>query len=71
MGPPWATFAWYAKTYMNIVKREHAKVRHPVRQCHVCAAHNKKRRTGYVCEFCVMPLHKGECFQKYHTLKHF
>jgi hypothetical protein len=56
---------------MKIVKCEHAKMKHPVRQCHVCAAHNKKSITVYIFEFCVMPLHKGECFQKYHTVKHF
>jgi hypothetical protein len=25
----------------------------------------------YIYKFCVMPLHKGERFQKYHTLKRF
>ncbi|PNF28210.1 hypothetical protein B7P43_G07554, partial [Cryptotermes secundus] len=30
----------------------------------------KRTMTVYICK-CVMPLHKGECFQKYHTLKHF
>jgi hypothetical protein len=58
-------------TLVKIVKGEHAKGKHPVRQCRVCASHNKSSATAYTCQFCVMPLHKGECFQKYHTLRHF
>lgn len=27
--------------------------------------------TQYICKFCQVPLHKGECFQSYHTLKHY
>ncbi|PNF26451.1 hypothetical protein B7P43_G16256, partial [Cryptotermes secundus] len=57
-------------TLAKIVKSEHFKRKQPSRQCHVCAIH-KKRRTAYICKFCVMPLHRGECFEKYHTLKHF
>ena len=25
----------------------------------------------YICKFSLVPLHKGECFQRYHTLKHY
>ncbi|PNF30291.1 hypothetical protein B7P43_G15295 [Cryptotermes secundus] len=56
---------------MKIVKSEHAKGKQPSRRCRVCTVHNKRNMTVYMCKFCVMPLHKGECFQKYHTLKHF
>ncbi|PNF33715.1 hypothetical protein B7P43_G11435 [Cryptotermes secundus] len=56
---------------VKIVKSEHSKGKHPSRQCLVCAVHRKRSMTAYICKFCVMPLHKGECFQKYHTLKHF
>jgi hypothetical protein len=58
-------------TLTKIVKSEHSKGKHPSRQCRVCAVHKKRSMTVYICKFCVMPLHKGECFQKYHTLKHF
>jgi hypothetical protein len=37
----------------------------------VCAVHKKRSKTRYICEFCVMPLHKGEFFQRQHTLKHY
>ena len=28
-------------------------------------------KTRYICKFSLVPLHKGECFQRYHTLKHY
>jgi hypothetical protein len=37
----------------------------------VCAVHKKRSETKYICEFCIVLLHKGECFQRYHTLKHY
>ena len=46
------------------------KKKYPVRQCRVCSAHKKRSETRYICEFCVVPLHKGSCFEKYDTLKH-
>jgi hypothetical protein len=58
-------------TLVKIVKNEHSKGKHPCRQCRVCSVHKKRSMTAYICKFCVMPLHKGECLQKYHTLKHF
>ena len=27
--------------------------------------------TRYICKFSLVPLHKRECFQRYHTLKHY
>jgi hypothetical protein len=35
------------------------------------AAHKKRVETRYICKFCLVQLHKGECFQRYHTLKHY
>jgi hypothetical protein len=55
----------------KILKSEHGKRTYPARQCYVCTVHKKKCQTRYICEFCVVPLHKGECFQRYHTLKYF
>jgi hypothetical protein len=47
------------------VKCVHGMRKYPARQCCVCTVH--KSQTRYICEFCVMPLHKGECFQRCHT----
>jgi hypothetical protein len=41
---------------------------YPARQCKVCAAHKKRSATRYICKFCVVPLHKGSCFEKYHSV---
>jgi hypothetical protein len=57
-------------TLVRIVKSEHSK-KYAGRQCRACAVHKKRSETAYVCNFCVVPLHKGECFQRYHTHKHF
>jgi hypothetical protein len=55
----------------KIVKSEHFKGKNPPRRCRVCVVHKKMGRTTFMCKFCVMPLHRGECFVKYHTLKHY
>jgi hypothetical protein len=52
----------------KIVSGGQGKKKYPVRQCRVCSAH-KKRSETYICEYYVVPLHKGSCFEKYHTLK--
>jgi len=53
------------------VGSKRGKRKYPARRCHVCAAHKQRRETRYICKFCLVPLHKGECFQRYHTLKHY
>ena len=53
------------------VGSEWGKRKYPARRCHVCAAHKKRSETRTICKFCLVPLHKGECFQRYHTLKHY
>lgn len=45
--------------------------KYPSKPCRVCAAHKKRKETRYICSFCTVPLHKGECFERYHTLKHY
>jgi hypothetical protein len=55
----------------KIVGEVQGKKKYPVRQCRVYSAHKKLRETRYICEFCVAPLHKGSCFEKDHTLKHY
>ena len=44
------------------------KKNYPARQCKMCAAHKKRNETRNVCKFCVVPLHKGSCFEKYHSV---
>ena len=46
-------------------------LKYPSRQCKVCAARKKRSETRYICKFCVVPLHKGSCFEKYHTVKNY
>jgi len=52
----------------KIVGSERGKRKYPARRCHVCAAHKKRSEIRYICKFCLVPLHKGECFQRYHIL---
>jgi hypothetical protein len=53
----------------KVVGEGQGKKKYPARQCRVCSAHKKQSETRYICEFCVVRLHKGSCFKKYHTLK--
>ena len=53
------------------VGSERGKRKYPARKCHACDAHKERRETRYICKFCSVPLHKGECFQRYHTLNHY
>ena len=39
------------------------------RMTQICVFNTVK--LGYICKFSLVPLHKGECFQRYHTLKHY
>lgn len=52
------------------VAREQGKKLHTVRQCRVRSAQKRQSETRSIYEFCFVPLHKGSCFEKYHTLKH-
>ena len=47
------------------------KRKYPVRQCEVCAAHKKRSETRCICKFCVVPLHTGSCFEKYHSVTNY
>jgi hypothetical protein len=54
--------------YTNLKKmfaNGEGKKKYPARQCKVGAAH-KRSETRNICKFCIVPLHKGSCFQKYH-----
>ena len=44
------------------------KRKYPARQCKFCAAQKKRSETRYICKFYVVPLQKGSCFDKYHSV---
>jgi len=46
------------------------KKKYPVSQCKVCAAHTTQSETRNICKFCVVPLHRGSCFEKYHSVNY-
>jgi tRNA A37 methylthiotransferase MiaB len=45
--------------------------KYPARQRKVCAAHKKQSGTRNICTFCVVQLHKGSCFEKYHSVMNY
>jgi hypothetical protein len=55
----------------KIVKSEEGKRKYPAKRYHVCATHKKGSETRYICKFCLVLFHRGECFHKYHILKHY
>jgi len=55
----------------NIVGDGVGKRKYPARQCKVCAAHKKRSETRNICKFCVVLLHKGSCFKKYHSVTNY
>jgi hypothetical protein len=55
----------------KILKSEEGKRKYSARRCHICATHKRRSETRYMFKFCLVPLHKGECFQRYHTLKQY
>ena len=47
------------------------KKKYPARQCKVCAAHKKRSETRNISKFCIVPLHKESCFEKYHSVMNY
>ena len=47
------------------------KSKTPQKLCRVCASKKIRSRTCFVCKFCNIPLHKGDCYERYHTLKNY
>ncbi|KOC64477.1 hypothetical protein WH47_01061 [Habropoda laboriosa] len=45
------------------------KKKYPQKPCKVCSSKKNRSETRYMCQFRQVPLHKGECFTKYHTSK--
>ena len=55
---------------VKIVAGGEGKNKYPQRQCRVCKVHKKRSETRYICEFCVMPLHRGACFESHYLDLH-
>jgi len=55
----------------KIVAGGEGKKKYPARQCKMCTAHKKQSETRYICKFCIILLHKGSCFEKYHSIKYY
>jgi hypothetical protein len=55
----------------KIVGGWEGKKKYPVRQCKACAAHKMGSETRNICKFCVVPLHKGSYFEKYHSVTNY
>ena len=45
--------------------------KYPARQCKLCAAHKKLSETRNICKFRAVQLHKGPCFEKYHSVTNY
>lgn len=43
------------------------KNRYVRRPCKVCSAGKKRSESSFMCAECLVPLHLGQCFEKYHT----
>ena len=48
-----------------------AKKKWPSRKCRVCVKHGERKETRYICSTCHIPLHKGDCFTRYHTTQNY
>jgi hypothetical protein len=47
------------------------KKKYSARQCKTCAAHKKRSETRYIYKFYVVPLPRGSCVEKYHSVKNY
>lgn len=47
------------------------KKRYPSKPCRVCKKAGKRSETRYFCKKCEVPLHKGQCFKRYHVYTHY
>lgn len=47
------------------------KKERPSRPCKVCLKKKKRSETKFICISCKIPLHVGDCFTRYHTLKNY
>jgi hypothetical protein len=62
-------FRIYKLEKLVVVGRK--KNMYPERQCKLCAAHKERSETRNSCKFCVVPLHRGSCFGKYHSVTNY
>jgi hypothetical protein len=52
-------------------KRKYPRGKGSILQDSVCGAYKKQSERGNTCKFCVVPLHKGSCFEKYHSVSNY
>jgi hypothetical protein len=59
--------------YTNLKKNGggEGKKKYPARQCKMYAACKKRSETRNICKFCIVLLHKGSCFEKYHSVTNY
>ena len=58
--PPGRLLGNFSKHKLGkIVGGGQGKKKYPVRQCTLYSTHKKWSETRYICEFCVVPLHKA------------
>lgn len=38
------------------------------RKCRICSTKEKPVKTSYMCKKCMVPLHNGHCYMRYHTI---
>jgi hypothetical protein len=70
--PPCRLFRDFSKHKLDkIVAGGESKKKYPSRWCKGCAEHKKRSETTYICKFCIFPLHRGSCFEKYHSLRNY
>jgi len=55
----------------KIVAGGKGKKKYPSKRCTFCAAHKKQSETRNICKFCIVPLHRGSCFEKYPSVTNY
>jgi hypothetical protein len=55
------------------VQRRHGHINKPIciSEYNIFMKGVNRRDMRYIYKFCLVPLRKEECFERYHTLKHF
>ena len=70
--PPGRIFGGFTiHKLQKIVGGEGGKRKYPARMCKLFAAHKKQSETKNIRKFCDVTLHKGSCFEKYHSVTNY
>jgi len=57
--------------FEKMVDGGEGKRKYPARQCKVCAAYKKRSETRCIWKLCIIPLHIGSFFEKYHSVTNY